>query len=303
MIISYEERLKKLLGSNDPFWFNTINNFVKTTYDDVDKGISDLENLAKDNVKFNEFTKQIIQRKNDLQSVKDEFIISQNDDFDIESISKQIVDNIQKLDDNTETSISTLANKKIDSKIMFQIYDLVVTKLKEIGLYMNFGEYENQRVGLPFNIPFKKGYIKHIIISARIYNGHYGKGSIFEEVNKFTLAGGNATIKSYMKFCIDPQIKNKATLEASIPFSMTAEEISNLDQVLNTISNDYQPYDKLENYKISISPEYFNYVDVCINNVNYSIKKDDDILLTLRKIIKYDLAGESIAKSYDTLIK
>jgi len=186
---------------------------------------------------------------------------------------------------------------------MFQIYDLVVTKLKEIGLYMNFGEYENQRVGLPFNIPFKKGYIKHITISARIYNGHYGKGSIFEEVNKFTLAGGNATIKSYIKFCIDPQIKDKATLKSSIPFSMTTEEISNLDQILNTISNNYQPYDKLESAKISISPEYFNYIDVCINNINYSIKKDDDILLTLRKAIKYDLASESVAKAYDELVK
>jgi len=92
--MSYEERLKKLLGNNDPFWFDTINNFVKTTYDDVEEGISDLENLAKDNAKFNEFTKQIIQRKDDLQGVKDEFIISQNTDFDIESIAKQIVDKL-----------------------------------------------------------------------------------------------------------------------------------------------------------------------------------------------------------------
>lgn len=301
--MSYEERLKKLLGNDDQFWFNTLNDFVKTTYEDEEKGISDLENLAKDNAKFNEFTKQIIQRKNDLKSVKEEFIVSIDNDFDIENISKQIVDDIQKLDDNTEISISSLVNKKIDSKIMFQIYDLVVQKLKDIGLYMNFGEYENQRVGLPFNIPFKKGYSKNITISARIYNGHYGKGSIFEEITKFTLAGGNAIINSFIKFCINPQIKDKATLDFSIPFSMTTEEISNLNQALDTIAHNYQPYNKLENAKLSISPEYYNYVDVTINNINYSIKKDDNILVTLRKIINYDLASESISKAYDTLVK
>lgn len=301
--MSYEERLKKLLGNDDQFWFNTLNDFVKTTYEDEEKGISDLENLAKDNAKFNEFTKQIIQRKNDLKSVKEEFIVSIDNDFDIENISKQIVDDIQKLDDNTVISISSLVNKKIDSKIMFQIYDLVVQKLKDIGLYMNFGEYENQRVGLPFNIPFKKGYSKNITISARIYNGYYGKGSIFEEITKFTLAGGNAIINSFIKFCINPQIKDKATLDFSIPFSMTTEEISNLNQALDTIAHNYQPYNKLENAKLAISPEYYNYVDVTINNINYSIKQDDNILVTLRKIINYDLASESISKAYDTLVK
>lgn len=74
MIMSYEERIKKLVG-DDPFWIITINNFVKTTYEDMDKGINDLEKIAKDKEKFNEFTKQIIKRKDDLKSVKKNLLI------------------------------------------------------------------------------------------------------------------------------------------------------------------------------------------------------------------------------------
>lgn len=78
--ITYENRLKQLLGNDDPFWFTTIDNFVNVTYEDKEQAIKDLENLAKDSPKFNEFTKQIIQRKNDLKSVKNEFLNYKNED-------------------------------------------------------------------------------------------------------------------------------------------------------------------------------------------------------------------------------
>ena len=128
--MTYDERLKKLLGNNDPFWCTTIDNFIKATYDDKEQGISDLENLAKDNVKFNDFTKQIIQRRDDLKSVKDEFFKEEN--INVEEISKKLVLDIQNLEDNMKTSISTLLNRKLDSKTMFDIYRLVIEKLQEI---------------------------------------------------------------------------------------------------------------------------------------------------------------------------
>ena len=84
--MTYEERLKKLLGNNDPFWYTTIDNFVRTTYEDKEQAISDLENLAKDNAKFNEFTKQIIQRKDNLKSVKEEFLNFQFLRFQLQKI-------------------------------------------------------------------------------------------------------------------------------------------------------------------------------------------------------------------------
>ena len=76
--MTYEERLKKLLGNNDPFWYVTIDNFVKATYEDKDQAISELETLAKDSVKFNDFTKQLIQKRDDLKSVKNEFLGKEN---------------------------------------------------------------------------------------------------------------------------------------------------------------------------------------------------------------------------------
>ena len=96
--MTYDERLKKLLGNNDPFWYTTIDNFVKATYDDKEQGISDLENLAKYSVKFNEFTKQIIQRRDNLESVKDEFFGEEN--INVEEISKKLVLDIQNLEDD-----------------------------------------------------------------------------------------------------------------------------------------------------------------------------------------------------------
>ena len=156
----YKERLQRLVESGDPFWIDAINRFIEITYESKEQGISDLEELAKDRTRFNEFTKQIIQRKDDLKSVKAEFLDKENNNLDINSISEKIVEKIQKLDDNEVVSIAKLLDgNKYDSKTMFNIYEITVEKLKKEGLFLDF-IYKNQMVGLPFNIPFKKGYIK-----------------------------------------------------------------------------------------------------------------------------------------------
>ena len=156
----YKERLQELVENGDPFWIDAIDLFIETTYEDKGKGIDDLEELAKDRTRFNEFTKQIIQRKDDLKSVKAEFLDKENNNLDINSISEKIVEKIQKLDDNEVVSIAKLLDgNKYDSKTMFNIYEITVEKLKKEGLFLDF-IYKNQMVGLPFNIPFKKGYIK-----------------------------------------------------------------------------------------------------------------------------------------------
>ena len=87
----YKERLQELVENGDPFWIDAIDHFIETTYEDKGKGIDDLEELAKDRTRFNEFTKQIIQRKDDLKSVKAEFLDKENNNLDINSISETIV--------------------------------------------------------------------------------------------------------------------------------------------------------------------------------------------------------------------
>ncbi len=299
----YKERLQKLVESGDPFWIDAIDHFIEATYESKEQGISDLEELAKDRTRFNEFTKQIIQRKDDLKSVKAEFLENIKDNYvkSINSISEKVLEKIQKLDDNEVASITTLLDgNKYDSKTMFDIYDITVEKLEEVGLYLDFGQYEKQVVGLPFNIPFKKGYIKHIIIRERFYNGKYGKGSIFSKIFDFRLNGNKAVIKTYLKFCIDEKIKDRATLESSIPFIMSQEEILKINEILDNIKSNYQVYNKKEK---TFSPEYFQYTDININGVNYSIKSDDEILSKIRELIRYGFSAEAISKAYDYLTK
>ena len=299
----YKERLQKLVESGDSFWIDAIDRFIEATYENKEQGISDLEELAKDRTRFNDFTKQIIQRKDDLKSVKAEFLedIKNNYIKNINSISEKVVEKIQKLDDNAVVSMSTLLDgNKYDSKTMFDIFNITVEKLKEVGLYLDFGQYEKQVVGLPFNIPFKKGYIKHIIIRERIYNGVYGKGSIFSEITDFTLRGNKAVIKTYLKFCIDEKIKDRATVESSIPFIMSEEEILKINEILDNIKSNYQVYDKKEK---TFSPEYLNFTDISINDVNYSIKKDDEILSKIRELIRYGFSAEAISNAYNCLTK
>lgn len=303
----YEDRLEKIIGSKDPFWIDTINKFIESTYNNKEQGINELEELAKDKVRFNEFTKQIIKRKEDLKSVREEFLGLTNNSItenNINNISKKIVNEIKMLDDNTTASISSLLKgSNYDSKTMFEIYNITINELKKEGLYLNFGKYENQRVGLPFNIPFRKGYIKKIVISSRLYNGHYGKGSIFSDVIEFNLEGGNAWIKFYIVFCIDEKIKDKAKIEFSIPFSMNEEEITKLNEVLDTIERNFQCHNKDELAKISISPEYFKFTDVKINEKNYSINSDNEILTRLKKIIRTYISYKAMSKAYDEFIK
>lgn len=218
---------------------------------------------------------------------------------------KEIVDNIvlkiKSMEDEHTTSISRLINNdNIDTKTKFKIYKLVIDELKKEKLYLNFGEYENQRVGLPFNIPFKKGYVKNIVINSRIYHGKYGKGSIFKNTVEFTLAGGNAISKSYIAFCIDEKIKDKATIEISVPFSMSNTDITMLNNIIKEVESKYQPYIKKKNGN-DFNSEFYMYTDVIINEIIYSIKSDDEVLSKLRMLIKSDISNNALSKVIDEM--
>ena len=93
----YKERLQELVENGDPFWIDAIDHFIETTYEDKGKGIDDLEELAKDRTRFNEFTKQIIQRKDNLKSVKAEFLDKENNNLIKILIIFQIFINIMVL--------------------------------------------------------------------------------------------------------------------------------------------------------------------------------------------------------------
>lgn len=291
----YKERLQRLVESGDPFFIDAIDHFIRTTYEKKEEGISDLEELAKNRTRFNAFTREIIQRKDDLKSVKTKFFVDTN------IISEKIVEKIHKLDDNAVSSIRKLLDEdEYDSETMFDIFDITVEKLEKVGLYLDFGQHENRVAGLPWNISFKKGYIKRIIISERFHNGTCSKGSIFSEIFDFTLKGNKAVIKTYLEFCIDEKRVDVATLESSIPFTMSEEEILKIEKILNRIKSKYPVY---TSKKETFNPDYLKYTDISINDVNYSIKSDDEILSKIRELIRYDFSAQSISFAYDYLIK
>lgn len=113
----------------------------------------------------------------------------------IDNIATSLVQKIEKLDTNTTTSITDLLieeNYNFNPKELFAIYNEVIKKLENIGIYLNFDE-NNKSAGLPFNLPFKKGYITSKLnelisqISSNddyVYNeNHYSKDGF--DPNKF----------------------------------------------------------------------------------------------------------------------
>lgn len=72
--MTYKVKLKRLIKSRDPIWIDMLDKFLTETYNDPEIGFYDLEALAEDEEKFNEFTKQLAKRPNDLMSLKKEFI-------------------------------------------------------------------------------------------------------------------------------------------------------------------------------------------------------------------------------------
>ena len=302
--------IKNAVGIDDIFWQKTLEKYFDSLEDiTTDEKIAFLVKLVNKKDIFGEFTREIVKQE-DSKNLYEKYkkILSEEDNnisnTNIDSIVDNVVSEIEKMEDNATTSISALINNnEIDRKTNFEIYNFVIKKLKDKGLYLNFGQYENQRVGLPFNIPFKKGYSKLINISKRIYNGKYGKGSIFNEIVNFNLSGGNAFNHIQIIFCIDPKVKDKAIIETTIPFEMSENEINELNNLISYISTNYESYVKDENTKVSISPEYYDYVDVSINGTNYSIHQNDENLNKLNNLIKSTLSKQAIEKAYSELIK
>jgi len=74
--MNYKARLQKLIGVPDPYWVNLLDKFVTSLYKNIEVGVQDLEKLAKDGKKFDEFTKRLSREPNNYKQIKEEFIQS-----------------------------------------------------------------------------------------------------------------------------------------------------------------------------------------------------------------------------------
>jgi len=221
-------------------------------------------------------------------------------EVNVAEIVKKLVEDIQALDDTTSTSIRILLkDSNYDTKTMFKIYDGVIAELKKVGLYLDFGENENQRAGLPFIIPFKKGIKTNIKMNFRTHAEKRGNSSLFVDVADFTLSGGNAMLNSSISFNLDSRIKNKAKIELSIPVALNEEQKMKINNIIDSISGN----DIYKNLMQEVNaPEYLDYTDVYINDIHYAIKSDESILTELKEIIDLPKAEEALSKAYVELI-
>ena len=70
---SFEDRLKVVSGP-DIFWYKMFDEFIRKTYTEYEEGLIALEKLnAEDSEKLNEFSKELLKRKDDYMGVKMEF--------------------------------------------------------------------------------------------------------------------------------------------------------------------------------------------------------------------------------------
>lgn len=255
---TYENRLKQLLENDDPFWFAIINNFVNTTYENKEEAIRDLENLAKDKSKFNEFTKQIIKRKDDLKSVKNEFLDQKNEGV------QQISDNVARMMNYRmhakQLFIPVLKEFKVQNDnnphtILLASGNGFVEQLTSDG-YIKDGEFE-KRIELVINNTkqFMKNNGCENVDNSFIYYKDYNNGvfnfKLYVEDMIMNTGNQKKVIRNFIAYFVEPKMHDfyQLTLGAG-PFTMPTEQLktgiidlkqdritSLLDKLMQTLLN------------------------------------------------------------------
>ena len=194
--MNYEDRLKRIVGHNDIFWFNIIKRFIDEMYENKDEGMTNLEKLYQNKQKFSDFTKKLVEKQNDFQSVKDEFFAEKNNKIaameiaktmnyrmHAENLSIPVLDKFEvKNADNPQTVLLAIGNGLIeqltsdgyvDESKFDERIDLVIKNAKEFmkenacqNIDNSFIYYEDYSNGV-FNF---KLYFSDMIIPL---NGQY----------------------------------------------------------------------------------------------------------------------------------
>lgn len=254
--MTYEERLKKLLGNNDPFWYTTIDNFVRTTYEDKEQAISDLENLAKDNAKFNEFTRQIIQRKDNLKSVKEEFLNFQNQDIQRATIDMARMMNYKMHAEQLYIPILNgfkVQNDNNPQTILLASGHGFMEQLTSDG-YIEDGQFE-KRIDLVINNTkqFMKNNGCENVENSFIYYKDYNNGTfnfkLYVQDMVVNIENQKKVIRAFIAYFVEPRMHDFYQLSLSVgPFTMPTEQLKigtidleqdqitiSLDNLMNTI--------------------------------------------------------------------
>lgn len=249
-INTYENKLKKLLGNDDPFWFTTIDNFIKTTYEDKEQAIKDLEILAKDSLKFNEFTKQIIQRKDNLKSVKEEFLNFQNQDIQRATIDMARMMNYKMHAEQLYIPILNgfqVQNDNNPQTILLASGHGFMEQLTSDG-YIEDGQFE-KRIDLVINNTkqFMKNNGCENVENSFIYYKDYNNGTfnfkLYVQDMVVNIENQKKVIRAFIAYFVEPRMHDFYQLSLSVgPFTMPTEQLKigiiDLEQDQITISLD-----------------------------------------------------------------
>lgn len=137
----------------------------------------------------------------------------------------------------------------------------------------------------------------NIILKDRLYNGDFGKGSIFgintyinlkQENNSDKSALG--VIKLELNFCINEELgaNINSVITNEIPMIISNDNKLKLNNIIKEIENnsDYK-YNESHYKKDRFDPERLKYKDVIINNEEFEIKSDDNNINELLSIFNY----------------
>lgn len=87
--ISFEDRLKVVSGP-DIFWYKMFDEFIRKTFTEYEEGLAALERLNKeDSERLNEFSKELLKRKDDYEGVKRDFFGEKEESKKTESYVEQ----------------------------------------------------------------------------------------------------------------------------------------------------------------------------------------------------------------------
>ena len=140
-------------------------------------------------------------------------------------------------------------------------------------------------------------------ICQRMYNGDFGFGSIFEYINIFVLEGNVAKTSTIIEFCSDIDYKKDKIIVNDIVNLSDTSKIR-LDEIINEIKiNSEYKYNETHYSKDSFSPKVLNYVDVLINEEEYEINVDSNILLELKVILKFNENNTEANKKYNEYLE
>lgn len=127
---------------------SVLNEFVDEVYEDKEEGLDALENLSENERLFDEFTRQVVQRRDEWKLIKDEFLESNKDEGSLKTSQDDTANHI------VITFTDNVGGKLSKGVVLNDVYEFVLNGLDAIGHYSRKFCGTNGEVSIDVKIPF-----------------------------------------------------------------------------------------------------------------------------------------------------